>query len=102
MPLVFLAIGALFLVAAVRGTVADTGSTPGLITLLKGDFTGTNSFLVWLLALWVIGALGYVPGFKPLANAFLLLVLTVLIIVNDNKSGTGGFFAEFNSAIKEA
>jgi len=107
MPLAFLAIGALFLIAAIRGTVTDKtnsdGSTsPGLTTLLISDFTGPNNFLVWLLALWVLGALGYIPGFKGVANALLVLVIVVLIIVNDNKSGSGGFFANFNSAIKAA
>lgn len=100
MPLAFLAIGAVFLIAGIRGTVEDKDGQPGLITLLKSDFTGTNSFLVWIVALWVLGALGYIPGFKPLANAFLLLVLVVLILAND-RQGSGGFFATFNSAIRQ-
>lgn len=123
MPLVFIAIGAVFLVAAVRGTVLDysvsngkvttgssttaTGKTtaatqPGLISLLKADFTGSNNFLIWILALWVLGALGYVPGFKPIANALLVLVVVVMVIANDNASGGGGFFTNLENAIKGA
>lgn len=114
MPLAFIAIGAVFLVAAVRGTVSDfatdasgkvTQGTPnnsGLTTLLKGDLTGTNNFLVWMLAFFVLGALGYIQGFKPIANALLVLVVVVLVITNNNKQGSGGFFAQFNAAIKGA
>jgi hypothetical protein len=112
MPLAFIAIGAVFLVAAVRGTVLDYtvtggkvtsgGSTPGLITLIKSDFTGSNNFLIWILALWVLGALGYIPGFKPIANALLVLVVVVMVISNDNKTGGGGFFTNLENTIKGA
>lgn len=109
MPLAFIAIGAVFLVAAVRGTVLDygakagqPGTNKGLLSLLKGDLTGSNNFLVWILAFFVLGALGYIQGFKPIANALLVLVVVVLIISNNNKQGSGGFFAQFNAAIKGA
>lgn len=101
MPLAFLAIGALFLVAGIRGTVGDKDGQSGLVTLLKGDFTGQNNFLMWLVALFVLGALGYIPGFKGIANALLVLVVIVIVIVND-RNGSGGFFATFNAAIKNA
>lgn len=102
MPVAFIAIGALFLIAAVRGTLTDSGNTPGLLTLLKSDFVSTSAsgnFLVWMASLWIIGALGYIPGFKPIANALLFLVLLVLFLTNSKASGTGGLFAEFNKAL---
>lgn len=102
MPLAFIAIGVLFLVAGIRGTVADgTDGTPGLVTLLKGDFIGSNSFLPWLAALFIIGALGYVPGLKPVSWAFFVLVL-IVIFLQDNKSTSpgGGFIKNFMSAIE--
>ncbi len=102
MPLAFIAIGVLFLVAGIRGTVEDKNGQPGLITLLKGDFTGSNNFLVWMLALWVIGAIGYIPGAKALANAFLVLVIVVMLLANNKNNPGNGFFAQFNAAIKQA
>lgn len=109
MPIAFIAIGALFLIAAVRGTITDYPSTsggtatqPGLLTLLKADFVSTSAsgnFLIWLVTLWIIGALGYIPGFRPIANALLFLVLLVLFLSNSKNSGTGGIFAEFNAAL---
>lgn len=94
MPLAFLAIGAVFLVAAVRGTVSDgPKATPGLISLLKGDFTGPRNFFVWIIALYLVGAIGYIPGFKPVANAMLALVILMLFISNR------GVIAQFNQQI---
>ena len=98
MPLAFLAIGALFLVAGIRGTVTDKNGQPGLVTLLKGDLTGSNNFLVWIVAIFGLGALGYVPGLKPIANAFLVLVLVALVLAT-GKQSRGGFFAKFNEAV---
>jgi len=102
MPIAFIAIGALFLIAAVRGTLTDNGNQQGLLTLLKSDFVSTDAkgnFLVWLVTLWIIGALGYIPGFRPIANALLFLVVLVLVLSNSKNSGTGGIFAEFNAAL---
>ena len=103
MPIALVAIGALFLIAAVRGTISDyDNGKPGLLTLLKDDFVSTQAkgnFLIWLVTLWIIGALGYIPGFKPVANALLFLVLLVMFLSNSKNSGTGGIFAEFNAAL---
>ena len=102
MPIAFIAIGALFLIAAVRGTLTDNGQQPGLLTLLKSDFVSTDAkgnFLVWLVTLWIVGAIGYIPGFKPIANALLFLIILVLFLSNSKNSGQGGIFAEFNAAL---
>ena len=103
MPIAFIAIGALFLIAAVRGTINDYGNgQAGLLTLLKSDFVSSSAqgnFLVWLVTLWIIGALGYIPGFKPIANALLFLVILVLVLSNSKGKGPGGIFAEFNAAL---
>lgn len=102
MPIAFIAAGALFLIAAVRGTITDTGNQQGLLTLLKSDFVSTDlkgNFLVWLVTLWIIGALGYIPGFRPVANALLFLVILVLFLSNSKGAGPGGIFAELNKAL---
>lgn len=103
MPLAFVAIGALFLIAAVRGTLSDGANGQlGLLSLLKSDFVSTNAkgnFLVWLVTLWIVGALGYIPGFRPIANALLFLIILVLFLSNSKNTGTGGIFAELNAAL---
>lgn len=76
MPYVLLALGAILFVAGVRGT------NKTLWTLVKGDFTGNNSFLVWVAAIAVVGGAGYVPKLKPLSVAFMTLLLIVLFLSN--------------------
>lgn len=104
MPLVFIFIGAVFLIAAIRGTVNDsaTGAGDGLISLLKNDLnpSQTGSFGPWLLAIVAIGAIGYIPGLKQVSWAFMALVI-IVIFLDDNKVGTnpgGGFLANLENA----
>ena len=89
MPFVFLIIGVLFLIVAVRGTQGD------LYALLKGEFVGKDSFLVWGSSLLILGALGYVPVIQKPARAMALLVILVLILKDQ-----GGFFTKFNTALR--
>jgi hypothetical protein len=89
MPLVLLILGAMFLIAAVRG--AD--QTRLLMATLKDDFSGPNNFIYWGLAVWAITSLGYIKALKPISNAFIVLV--VLVIFLSNK----GFFEKFMQQI---
>lgn len=83
MPFVLFIAGLLLIVSAVRG------KTDSLYVLIKNDFTGTDSFVPWIISIFFIGALGYVPSIRPITNAFLVLVIIVLFLSN------GGFFAKF-------
>jgi hypothetical protein len=94
MAIVLLIIGTVMTVAAVRNTVSTNGSTEGLTQLLEGDFTGQNNYIFWLVSILVIGGAGYIPGFKNLSNAFLVLVIVVLFL------SKGGFFNQFQSALE--
>jgi hypothetical protein len=96
MPFVFIFVGIAFLVSGVRGTSSS------LLSLLEGDLTGTNAFGYWLLSIFVVGAIGYIPEFKGISRAFLVLVLVVLIL-NEDKQGAagGGFFASFQSQFSQ-
>lgn len=83
MAFAFLIVGITLVVSAVRNTSGD------LFTLMKGDFTGSNNFIAWMLAILVIGALGYIRSIAPVSRAFLVLVVVVLFLSN------GGFFQKF-------
>jgi len=76
MPFVLLIFGAILFVSGVRGTNGK------LWSLVKGDFTGSNSFLVWLAAIAVVGGAGYIPKLKSLSVAFMSLLLIVLFLSN--------------------
>ena len=88
MPFVFLILGIVLLIVAVKGTQGD------MFALLKSEFTGSNNFLVWVMAIAVLGALGYVKPIKPIANGMLFLVLLVIVVKNG-----GTFFSSFNQQV---
>lgn len=88
MPYALILFGAILLVAGVRNTYGQ------LWTLVKGDFTGENSFLPWIAAVAVVGGLGYIPRLRPLSIAFMTLLLLVLVISNN------GVFNQLQQFIK--
>lgn len=102
MAFVLIIIGVVLLITSVRNTVTTQGNTPGLFTLLQGDFTGPNNFVFWLFSILVIGAIGYIPKLKPVSIAFLALVITVLFLKRGDTSGTGGgFFSQLVSGLNQ-
>lgn len=86
MPFVLLIIGVVLVVAGVRNTQSL------LFSLLKDDLTGQGSFIPWLVAIAVIGGLGYIKPIRPITTAFLVLLIVVLFLSN------GGFFQKFIGA----
>lgn len=92
MPIFFLVIGIMLIVVAINDKMPQLGS------LVKDDFqpsSGDPGFAAWIIALFVIGSLGYVKALRPLANSFLVLVVLVMFLSNQ------GFFAKFTSAIQK-
>ena len=97
MPFALLIIGAFLLIAAVRGT---TDGPSGLFALVAGDFTGSPNFTFWIVAILLIGAIGYIQKIKPLSDAMLVLVILVLFLSKGNPGAVGGgFFNQFTSAL---
>ena len=80
-------LGIIVLVAGVRN------KQDNLFKLVKGDFTGQNNFIFWMISIFAIGAVGYIPRLKPISSAFLALVVVVLFL----RRGTG-FFAQLQYA----
>lgn len=73
MALLALMIGAILIVAALRGTQSN------LFGALKTDVPG---FAVWAAAIFALGVIGFVPGLKPTSRALLVLVFVVIILKN--------------------
>lgn len=91
MPILFLIVGVLLIVVGVNNKI------PELVELIKEDFSpsdGTTSFPVYIVAIFVAGSLGYIQAMKPVANAFLALIIVVMLLSNK------GFFEKFTSALK--
>lgn len=89
MPLVLLAIAIVMITIGMRGHAADASQ------LLASEFTGPNSFVQALLAIGILGAIGYWKPARPFSNGFIGLVVLSLFL---NK-GTG-FFAQLESAFQ--
>jgi hypothetical protein len=87
MILVALLIGVVLIVAALRNSQA------ALFTALGQDVPG---YVVWAAALFAVGAIGYVPGMKPISRGLLALVL-IVIILNNYQNILNGFQAVSNS-----
>lgn len=85
MPFVLLFFAIAFVVVGFRGT------TKQFIGLLEQDFVSTDGFLPWAVAVIAIGAVGYVPRIKPLSDAFLVLIIVVMLIANK------GFFSDLST-----
>ena len=84
MPFALLSIGILLLVVAVRD------QQQAFVALVGGDFSGPGNFLYWVVALALVGAIGYIPKAKPISTLFIVLILLVLLLKRGNTSGTGG------------
>jgi hypothetical protein len=76
MPLFLIVVGLVLLVASIRGTQKE------LFDTLKSDFTGSNNFVFWVLALGIISALGTIKTIRPVTQGFLALVILVIFLVN--------------------
>jgi|ERR1700674_5023947 len=94
MAFALLIIGAVLLISAVKNT------SDGLFTLVRGDFTGPQNFVYWMVSILIIGALGYIPKLKPLSIALLGLVVIVLFLTRgDPSKAGGGFFEKFTAGL---
>ena len=89
MPILLIGSGLALVLVGLHG---DPGT---LYELIANDFTGQNSFVYWMLAILVIGAIGYISGLEKLSRAFLVLVIVVLFLDN------GGFWSHFQEFLQQ-
>jgi hypothetical protein len=90
MPFGIIVVAIVLMIAAIRGSHNE------LITLVKGDFSGPNSFLPWIAALFLLYLISMYEPLAPVSNAFMTLVVVVLLLTSGR-----GFFDQFNKQLKE-
>lgn len=93
MPFALVFIGLLMIVTGARDTQC------AFATQVKSDLVGTNGFIWYLVALGMIGLLGYVQALEKFAKAFLVLVIIAMILAQQ-KNGAQGFFTALSAALK--
>jgi hypothetical protein len=84
MPYALVIIGLLMIITGVLNTYA------AFATQLQNDMGG---FIVWVIALGAVGALGYVENLRTFSHYFMALILIALILNNK------GVFANFQKAM---
>jgi hypothetical protein len=84
MPFALVVIGLLMIVTGINNTYAQFGAQ------LQKD----SSFLPWALALFVVGALGYINDLRTFSHYFMALILISIVLANK------GFFQNLQAAIK--
>ena len=95
MAFVLLIIGIFLMVSAVRNSYGQ------LLQLIVGDFTNQGNFTYWVIALLIVGAVGYVKPLKGLSDGFLALIIIVLLLSKGNPNApSGGFFQQLTAQLK--
>lgn len=97
MPIFVLFVGIILVAAGINNKI------PTLTGLIKEDFIpsdGAVGFHYWIVAIIAAGALGYIKPLKGFANGFLVLLILVIILAEQKRSGNGGFFAKFSQALE--
>lgn len=90
MPLLLIAIGVVILAGAIRDRQND------LAELIKGDFSGPDSFLLWIGVFSLIYLFGKVDESGRIAKSFGILILLVMMLTKGR-----GFFDMLKSQISE-
>lgn len=89
MPYALVIAGLILIVSGVRDTHSQLGAQ------LKADLTGSNNFSQYALALFAVGAVGYIDRLRAASTAFMALILIALVLSNK------GFFTKFREAIDQ-
>jgi hypothetical protein len=76
MPIVFGFAGILLIVAGVRG------QTTQLFSLVKSDFSGQPNYFEWMMAIFLIGVIGYIKELSTISRMFMILVAAGLLYKN--------------------
>lgn len=77
------------IVTGAKGTHAALGAQ------LTKDFTGDKNFIYWLIAIGVVGSIGYVESMRTFSRLFLLLIVVAMILKN------GGFATQLMQAVQQ-
>lgn len=80
-------IGLMMIVTGVRNTHEAFGAQ------VQSDFTGPNNFITWIVAIGVVGALGYIKTLQQFSTYFMALIIIGLVLSNR------GFFDNFTKAL---
>ena len=76
MPIVFGVVGVLLIVAGARG------QSTTLFALVKSDFSGQPNYFEWMIAIFIVGAIGYIKDLSTISRMFMFIILAGLLYQN--------------------
>lgn len=93
MPFALLLIGLVMVMAALNNRQKELGD------LWASELSGDGSFLNVLFVMFILGAAGAITGLKPLAVAFMGLVLLVMVLSNSGASDSLSIVADLRKQL---
>jgi hypothetical protein len=84
----------LFVLATLLIVTGIRENQKALMDQVRIDFTGSGNFFYWVLAVSLIGALGYIDSFRTVSRVAIGLIVLVFIISHE------GFFAKLQEGIR--
>lgn len=78
MPWAFIVCGALMCILAVK----SDDSLHQFAATVSNDVSGNSGFIKWIIAIVIIGAVGYLPDMEGLSTAFLVLLVISFVLSN--------------------
>jgi len=86
----------LLIAGLILATASIRGNQRELFTLLKDDFAGDNPFIYWAMSIIVLILIGNWKAAKPLTDAFVGLVILVIVVntYNDGEDLFGSFMRQ--------
>lgn len=94
MPFALTFVGLLLIITGFQNTYKEFGSQ------VQKDFTGPGNFLYWMVAILVVGSLGYIKGLEKFSRLFMALIIVGILL--SKKSGTAqgiNFFSGIGAAL---
>jgi len=74
MPFALTFLGLMLIITGFQDTYKQAGS------LVRSDFSGPNNFLFWLVAILIVGSLGYIKGLETFSKTFMALLLIGIVV----------------------
>lgn len=90
MPFLIILIGLALVITAIQNTYVQFGNQ------LRTD---AKPFVLWAVAIFAVGLIGYVKGWEKFSRYFLALIL-IAIVLAQSKNVQGGFFGKFIQQLK--
>lgn len=92
MPFLLSIIGIVLIVSAYKNTYSQLGS------LVASDFTGSGNFLYWMIAILLIGSIGYYSsGSSKISKLFLVLIIIGILVSGNTANVLNTVLSQLNT-----